>query len=44
MDGLLLALIVTFFAVSSSVLVGVLGVLIDKTADSAEQNSERRGA
>jgi uncharacterized membrane protein YdcZ (DUF606 family) len=44
MDGWVLALIVTSFAVGSSVLVAVLGVLIDKHADAAEEKSERKGA
>ena len=41
---MLLALIVSMIAVGASVLVAVLGFLIDKTADSAEQKSEGKGA
>lgn len=38
-----LALIVSLLAIGASVLVGVLGYLIEKNSESAEHNSEGHG-
>ncbi|HEY7392672.1 MAG TPA: hypothetical protein VH640_29395 [Bryobacteraceae bacterium] len=42
--SIVLALIVTSIAIGASVLVGVLGYLIEKTADPAEQKAKGKGA
>jgi hypothetical protein len=41
---MLIALIVSLIAIGSSVLIGVLGHLIDKNADPGEQKAKGKGA